>query len=89
MIMTSKKEKKAKDQLRDALNQLADLDYVGFLILGKYGEKEFYYDANVESYQGMAKLIAVILTHCASRFDTTPEEFLKAVEKKFRLELSE
>ena len=88
-MFTTKEEKKTREQMNRALNKLADLDYVGFLILGKYGEKEFYYDANVESYQGMAKLIAVILTHCASRFDTTPEEFLKAVEKKFRLELSE
>lgn len=89
MVMTTAKEKKAREELNCALKKLADLDYVGFLILGKYGEKDFYFDNNVKNYKEMAKLIAVILVQCAEDLGTTPEEFLKEVEKKFRLELWE
>ena len=89
MIMATAEEKKAREELNCALNKLADLDYVGFLALEKRGEKDFYYDDNVESYKEMSKFIAVTLVQCAEDFGTTPEEFLKEVEKKFRFELRE
>ena len=82
------KDKKALMKVNATCNELANLDYIGFYIFAKKNSKQAVFEYNTRDYKVIAHFIAVILADCASSFGVTPEEFLKAVEEDFKMELS-
>ena len=82
------KDKKALEKVKAACSELADLDYIGFYIFGKENSKQAIFKYNLKGYKAIAHFIAAILVSSASSFGVTPEEFLKAVEEDFKMELS-
>ena len=81
-------DKKALMKVNAACNELANLDYIGFYIFSKRTSNRAVFEYNTRDYKVIAHFIAVILADCASSFGVTPEEFLKAVEEDFKMELS-
>ena len=86
--MLTDKDKKALEKVNAACNELANLDYIGFYIFAKKNSKKAIFEYNIRDYKAIAHFIAAILVSSALRFGITPEEFLKAVEEDFKMELS-
>ena len=82
------KDKKALMKVNATCNELANLDYIGFYIFGKENSNKAVFKYNLKGYKAIAHFIAAILVSSASSFGVTPEEFLKAVEEDFKMELS-
>ena len=84
--MVTKDDKKAMKKLNAVCQKMAESDYIGLYAFTKYGTKNILIGNNIDNSEIMAKLIACIIIHRAKDFDKTPDEFLKMVEEKFKLE---